>query len=338
MAQIFISYSRKDVDFARKLAASLSDLGADIWIDVEDIPAGMNWSYAIQQGLDQCDILLLVMSPESMNSKNVENEWQYVLDQGKSVIPIRWRPAKPHFQLNRLQYHDFHNRDYEQAFRGLHFSLIYQGIDLPAVKGDAKSPPSPHSTPFLGDAPTSDTTPTRTKRRWLFSMIGLLSLLIVLAIGASILKGKDGSETTDKGTSVTLDGDTIASVMENRADIATISQIASGSELLSSSQELTFFATADSYFQEDDNEALILTTFRDDFPNMIELHTVVGIYTLDDLRQMDGQTLTTVAGTQLTITLSPPSLVLINDASVLDGDIDASNGVVHILDGFLWSP
>jgi hypothetical protein len=37
--RIFISYSRHDEDFARRLATSLSDMGADVWIDVEDIPA-----------------------------------------------------------------------------------------------------------------------------------------------------------------------------------------------------------------------------------------------------------------------------------------------------------
>lgn len=52
MARVFISYSRKDEAFARWLAASLSQLGADVWIDIEDIPAGMKWSSAIQQGLD----------------------------------------------------------------------------------------------------------------------------------------------------------------------------------------------------------------------------------------------------------------------------------------------
>jgi hypothetical protein len=49
MARIFISYSRVDEAFARQLAKTLSEYGADVWIDVEDIPAGMKWSSAIQQ-------------------------------------------------------------------------------------------------------------------------------------------------------------------------------------------------------------------------------------------------------------------------------------------------
>jgi hypothetical protein len=75
MARIFLSYSRKDEPFARRLAAALSNMGADIWIDVEDIPAGMKWSSAIQQGLDEGDLLIVVITPDSMASRNVEDEW-----------------------------------------------------------------------------------------------------------------------------------------------------------------------------------------------------------------------------------------------------------------------
>jgi hypothetical protein len=44
VTKVFISYSRKDIEFARKLAASLSEAGINVWIDVEDVPPGTNWS------------------------------------------------------------------------------------------------------------------------------------------------------------------------------------------------------------------------------------------------------------------------------------------------------
>jgi hypothetical protein len=116
MPRIFISYSRKDEEFTRKLASSLSDLGADIWIDVKDIPAGMKWSTAIQDGLKQCELMIVIITPDSMSSRNVEDEWQYFLDKGKEVVPVLWKPADDiHFQLSRIQYIDFHNQDYNLA-------------------------------------------------------------------------------------------------------------------------------------------------------------------------------------------------------------------------------
>jgi hypothetical protein len=44
MPKIFVSYSRTDEEFARRLATDLDRLGADLWIDVDDIPPGVNWS------------------------------------------------------------------------------------------------------------------------------------------------------------------------------------------------------------------------------------------------------------------------------------------------------
>jgi formylglycine-generating enzyme required for sulfatase activity len=130
MPRVFISYSRSDEPFARQLAASLSQMGADIWIDVEDIPAGLKWSSAIQQGLDTAEALIVIISPESMASRNVEDEWQYFLDHQKPVVPVLLRPAKIHFQLNRIQYIDFHQQPYEAALRQLYVELSRKGLAL----------------------------------------------------------------------------------------------------------------------------------------------------------------------------------------------------------------
>jgi hypothetical protein len=118
-AKVFISYSRKDEVFVHKLVDSLSKAGADIWIDVEDIPSGMKWSTAIQEGLDTCHIMVVVISPDSMASRNVEDEWQYYMDERKIILPVLCRPAKIHFQLKRIQYIDFYQRPYDMAFERL---------------------------------------------------------------------------------------------------------------------------------------------------------------------------------------------------------------------------
>lgn len=132
MKRVFISYSRTNEAFARKLAIALSELGADVWIDIEDIPVGMKWSSAIQEGLDSADAMLLIVSPASMESDNVEDEWHYFMDADKPVIPILYEPAKIHFQLNRLQWIDFHNRPFDLALDELVAHLNGEGIPLTA--------------------------------------------------------------------------------------------------------------------------------------------------------------------------------------------------------------
>lgn len=153
MARVFISYSRHDQTFAKRLATDLSQVGADVWIDVDDIPPGMDWSNAIQEGLDTCDVMLLIVSPSSMDSPNVQDEWKYFKDQGKLLFPVLWQPARLHFQLHRLQYVDFNAQSYSQAFYDLCAAINAAGIqvDMPtidesaAVEEESGSPSAPGS-------------------------------------------------------------------------------------------------------------------------------------------------------------------------------------------------
>src|SRR5260221_9236059 len=123
MSRIFISYSRQDQLFARRLATDLVGLGAELWLDVDDIPAGMNWSSAIQQGLDNCEAMIVVISPYSMSSKNVEDEWQYYLDHNKVIVPVYLQTSRMHFQLSRLQYIDFITSPYDVTLKAFNPAL-----------------------------------------------------------------------------------------------------------------------------------------------------------------------------------------------------------------------
>lgn len=130
MNRIFIAYAREYQIFATSLARSLSKIGAEIWIDVESIPAGMPWHNAIHQGLETCDVMLLIITPESMQSRNVEAEWFYFLNENKPIIPILYRTTPVNYQLRSLEFIDFENTDYKTAFRRLHKALNTRGFKL----------------------------------------------------------------------------------------------------------------------------------------------------------------------------------------------------------------
>ncbi|GAB5494262.1 MAG: hypothetical protein Phog2KO_44770 [Phototrophicaceae bacterium] len=200
MTSIFISYSRKDETFARELATALANIGADIWIDVEDIPAGMKWSTAIQQGLDTSDALIVVISPESMASRNVEDEWQYALDQGKPVIPILLREAKVHFQLNRIQWIDFLLHPFDIALVDLHEELGRNGVHLKPPPRPAKDspklthghapPPAPKTVPMP--------TPEKPNRTMLYvggAIAVMIGLVLLGFIANSLLNPNDITDT-----------------------------------------------------------------------------------------------------------------------------------------------
>ena len=88
MDQIFISYSRKDTDFVRRVADRLLESGIDIWVDWEDIPPSVDWIKEIQKGIESADIFLLFVSPDSMSSKVCKEEISHAALNGKRIIPV----------------------------------------------------------------------------------------------------------------------------------------------------------------------------------------------------------------------------------------------------------
>ncbi|MBZ0285769.1 MAG: toll/interleukin-1 receptor domain-containing protein [Anaerolineae bacterium] len=104
---VFISYSHADRNMAVQIASLLSKEGLNIWIDVEDIPPGENWRNAIEDGLKTAEVMLLLVSPESMASAEVQGEWNYFLDEKKPIIPILLRPTEIPSRLRLIQWIDF---------------------------------------------------------------------------------------------------------------------------------------------------------------------------------------------------------------------------------------
>lgn len=153
MNKLFISYARKDEPFARQLATLLSESGADIWLDVEDIPGGMKWSSAIQQGLDAAEGMILILSSSSLGSRNVEDEWQYYLDKNKPIFPVLIEKVELPYQINRVQWVDFSNPQahFLESYRKLLTALNAKGFTLGTAVGAApfhiKTAAAPASTP-----------------------------------------------------------------------------------------------------------------------------------------------------------------------------------------------
>jgi len=207
MARIFISYARKHEAFARQLATSLSKAGADVWLDVEDIPAGMNWSSAIQEGLDLCDVMLVVITPESMASENVENEWQYYLDDRKIVIPVLLEKAKVHFQIRRLQYVDFLAQKYETAFAQLHSELRRKGVDLKPISADDRNVTLPVKPllPEREDTAVEASVPTKPRTSWVIGGIAtlLIVILAIIALNSGILNPPISTPTSEVVAQIT---------------------------------------------------------------------------------------------------------------------------------------
>lgn len=116
---VFISYSRQDSDFVDLLQRLLVSKGYDTWLDRRDISAGSRWDSAIEQALSRRSHVIVVLTPEAVNSENVGDEWSFALEEGKTVIPVYYRACSVPMRLRRLQRVDFTNEDFALAFQKL---------------------------------------------------------------------------------------------------------------------------------------------------------------------------------------------------------------------------
>jgi serine/threonine protein kinase len=101
--KIFISYARVDKEFVYSVANELRQAGIQLWID-QDIAPGANWDSSVEAALRECDMLLLIASPASMASNNVQDEWSYFLDKQKPVYTFIYQQCDLSFRLRRRQY------------------------------------------------------------------------------------------------------------------------------------------------------------------------------------------------------------------------------------------
>lgn len=121
---VFVSYARKDQDFALKLVQDLRREGADIWLDQLDIPTGARWDDQIQAALEKCSYFLVVLSPVSVASQNVKDEIGLALDNNKTIMPVLYQDVTIPLRLRRFQYIDF-REDYQTALNKLLQVLPY---------------------------------------------------------------------------------------------------------------------------------------------------------------------------------------------------------------------
>lgn len=135
----FLSYSRENSVFVLRLVDDLKAAGANVWLDQLDIKVGNDWDTAIHDALAQCSWMLVVLSPASVRSKNVQDEIALARDENKTIIPILLEDCVIPWRLRRLQYVDF-RKDYEPALKVLLETLCIDREWSHSVAPRAKRP------------------------------------------------------------------------------------------------------------------------------------------------------------------------------------------------------
>ncbi|MEP7284182.1 MAG: TIR domain-containing protein [Chloroflexota bacterium] len=89
---IFISYSRRDKVFVRRLFDALETAQRSIWVDWEGIPYSAEWWKEICEGIEKSDTFIFVVTPDSLGSKVCNDELAYARQMNKQIVPVIRRP------------------------------------------------------------------------------------------------------------------------------------------------------------------------------------------------------------------------------------------------------
>src|SRR5436190_9767714 len=88
MADVFISYSRRDSRFVGTLAEGLRAHGKEVWIDIEGIRDAEVFPEALRSAIGSSDGFVFVISPASVGSDYCGREIGHAVDAGKRIVPV----------------------------------------------------------------------------------------------------------------------------------------------------------------------------------------------------------------------------------------------------------
>ena len=131
--QIFVSYTKPDQDFTKQLVEDLRKKGARLWFDMTDAPQNdeQAWQTAVQEALENADILLLVLNADALQEDFIKTDWKNFENTRRPVIAVMVdRFTLPETIRDRV---DFSGK-YDQALHRLQHLLLEHSTRLSSNK------------------------------------------------------------------------------------------------------------------------------------------------------------------------------------------------------------
>lgn len=153
---VFISHSSADSPAARELLDDLMANGYSTWIAPDDIDSSASWAEQILTAVDECRVLVVLLSEAANASSHVSREVSLALSRRKLVLPIRIEGVRPkgalEYLLTQVQRVDAFPPPLHDHLPRVRAQLS-RLVDAPALAGSAQD----HSaTPGLASASTAE--------------------------------------------------------------------------------------------------------------------------------------------------------------------------------------
>ena len=195
--EVFISYASKDRKRILDLVDRLESDGVSVWIDQMSIEGATMWSEEIVSAIRNCKVLILAISGNSADSKNVVKELALASEGHKNILPVYLEseeiPESMAYQLAGIQRVEFFDGDEEVGQQSVIRALAKLGVTV-SEEASAAAAGAPKRTSHGASHATTSEVAKSEKAAWskIASVVGGVALL---AAGIFFLGGS-GSETT----------------------------------------------------------------------------------------------------------------------------------------------
>lgn len=174
-------------------------------------------------------------------------------------------------------------------------------------------------------------------------ILAILAAVLAVAVGVAACGGDDSDE--DATAATPAEATELVDIVDTAVaagDFTTLAAALEAGDLIETLKgegPFTVFAPTDDAFAalpEGTLDELLAEENRDQLVSILTYHVAEGAVASTDLS--DGQEIPTVQGDDVAITISEDGGVMVNEANVVTADIEASNGIIHVVDAVLIPP
>lgn len=182
MDHVFLSHSSQDRASARSLLNALEGRGLQLWMAPRDVPPGCDYSECLQDAIEACGALVVIISPQSNASQHVRAEVELAFSLRKPIFPVRYEDVKPAkglgLFLSLRHWTDLFGEDADRALDALERELKRLEVAQAAPVSPLLAKPVAEPEP-----PSALSSPPRSRAKLRAAMIGV-PLLAVAGIAA----------------------------------------------------------------------------------------------------------------------------------------------------------
>ncbi len=176
--RVFISYSRRDGLTVLSYVNALREKGIHTWIDQTGIGGASEWSAEIVNAIGTAELVIVMFSRSSVESRNVAREVSLAAEEGKRLLPVFLEktsiPSSFRYHLAGIQRIEAAGKDVDTVT-----NEIIRAIEaLPSLE----APPANVASPSI-ETPAPAASPAKAPASWEPELLAKVEGKLALSLG-----------------------------------------------------------------------------------------------------------------------------------------------------------